>query len=102
MDIDIRARNADLNNLLRSHIDRQFGKIARQVSPLALLHLELTKERNPANRSPNVAKAILHLKGSVLTAQEESLDMVQSVDMVADKLSRQVRHYLDRRRGPRH
>lgn len=102
MEIDIRGRNAQVTDALREHIDKRFDKVAKFVSPLSHLHLELNHERNPANPVPYVVKATLHLKGTVLTAKEASPDMAQSVELVAEKLARQAKRYNDKRRGQRH
>src|SRR5207244_1790929 len=46
--IEIRGRNAAVTESLRKHVDERFRKIAKQVSELATLELELRSERNPA------------------------------------------------------
>lgn len=101
MEIEIRARNVQLTDQLRSDVDRHFGKVGKKVSPLATLHVELRAERNPAIADDKVAEARLHLKGAVLRAQGASADMTHAVELSADKLSKQVERYLDRRRNHR-
>ena len=55
-------------------------------------------EENPAS---TVAEATLQLKGITLRAREGSSDLMHSVDLVADKLARQVKRHRDKRRGRR-
>jgi len=75
--------------------------VARQVSALAELELELSEERNPAIRESQIAEATLHLKGVTLRAREGSTDMGHSINLVAEDLARQVKKHRDKRRGRR-
>lgn len=98
MDLDIRARNVRLDNHLRESIDRHLGKIGKKVSPLATMHVEIRAERNPAIENDQVADVRLHLKGKVLRAHAASTDSAHAVELVAEKLSRQVERYFGKRR----
>jgi putative sigma-54 modulation protein len=82
-------------------VDKKLDKVARQVSALAELELELSEERNPAIRESQVAEATLHLKGVTLRARESSNDMGHSINLVAEDLARQVKKHRDKRRGRR-
>src|SRR5215211_7712610 len=70
MRIEVKGRNVPVDDDLRSRVERKLEKIGRQVSPLAEMELELTEERNPAIRDPQVAEATLHLKGVTLRARD--------------------------------
>jgi ribosome hibernation promoting factor len=99
--IEIRARNTPVTDALRRHIEERFEKVAKQVSELARLEIELRVERNPAIAQGKVAEANLYLKGTTLRAQEGSADLTHSVDLVAEKLARQVKRHRDKRRRRR-
>jgi putative sigma-54 modulation protein len=99
--IDVKGRNTPVSADLREYIDRRFAKIARQVSELARLELELFEERNPAIADCQVAEATLFLKGVTLRACDASREMNHSVNMVADELARQVKRHRDKRRRRR-
>jgi putative sigma-54 modulation protein len=99
--IEIRTRNTAVPEGLRAHVEDRFAKISKQVSELARLDLELMEEKNPAIANGKVAEATLHLKGITLRARESSTDLRHSVDLVADKLSRQVKRHRDKRRARR-
>lgn len=101
MRIEIASHNATVNDALKKHVDRSFSRIAKQVNPSARLHLRLEKEQNPANEDSMEAEATLHMKGKMLVAHDASPDMAHSIERVAEKLSRQLERYLDKRRGPR-
>ena len=60
------------------------------------VELELTVEKNPSIATPKVAEATIFTRGPVIRAKESSTDMYASIDMVTDKLQRQVKKYRDK------
>jgi putative sigma-54 modulation protein len=101
MRIEIRARNTTVPDGLRAHVEKCFSKVSKQVSELAQLDLELMEEKSRSSSDTKVAEATLRLKGTTLRARETSNDLQHSVDLVADKLSRQVKRHRDKRRARR-
>jgi len=101
MRIDVKGRNVPVNDELRRRVDKKFAKVARQVSEYASMEVELSEHRNPAIRDSQIAEVTLYLKGVTLRACEESEDMVHSVNLVAEDLSRQVKRHRDKRRKRR-
>jgi putative sigma-54 modulation protein len=99
--ISVKGRNTQVTDALREHVEKRFGKIARQVSPLAELEVEVREERNPAIPDSKVAEATLHLKGVTLRARDASRDMAHSVNLCAEELGRQVKRHRDKRRRRR-
>src|SRR4030081_174683 len=101
MQIDIKGRNVPVSDNFRRHAERRLGKISRQVSPLARLELEIFAERNPRVADSQVTEATLYLKGITLRARDASPDMLHSLNLVVDELSRQVKRHRDKRRKRR-
>jgi putative sigma-54 modulation protein len=101
MRIEIKGRNLTVGDELTERVQKKFGKIGRQVSPLAEMEIELREEGNPSIRESCVAEATLHLKGTTLRARESSDDMAHSINLVAEDLHRQVKRHRDKRRGRR-
>ena len=101
MRIAIKGRNTPVTDDIRDHVERRFGKIAKQVSPLAELEVEVKEERNPAIADSQVAEVTLHLKGVTLRARDASRDMIHSINLCAEELARQVKRHRDKRRHRR-
>jgi putative sigma-54 modulation protein len=99
--ISVKGRNTQVTDDLRLHVEKRFDKIAKQVSPLAELEVEVREERNPAIPDSQVAEVTLHLKGVTLRARDASPDMVHSINLCAEELSRQVKRHRDKRRKRR-
>jgi ribosome hibernation promoting factor len=101
MQIDIKGRNVPVTDELRKHAERRLGKVARQVSDLARLEIEISAERNPRVSNSQVAEGTLYLKGVTLRACDASPDMLHSLNLMVDELSRQVKRHRDKRRHRR-
>lgn len=102
MQIDIKGRNVPVTDELRTHAERRLTKVARQVSDLARLEIEISQERNPrvaARRE--VAECTLYLKGVTLRARDASPEMRHSLNLVVDELARQVKRHRDKLRRRR-
>ena len=90
MQTEVKGRNVTVTDELRECVQRRFEKVGKQVSELAVLEVELSEERNPANPESHVAEATLHLKGITLRARDASRDPKHSINLVAENLARQV------------
>ena len=101
MQITVKGRNVPVREELREHVARRFEKVAKQVSDLAVLEVELSEERNPANPNSQVAEATLFLKGTTLRAKDCSRDMSHAVNLIADEMAVQVKRHRDKRRNRR-
>ncbi len=101
MQIEVKGRNCPVTEELRERTERRLGKVAKQVSDLARVEVELYEERNPANPECYVAEVTLHLKGVTLRAKEATRDMDHSVNLAAEELARQVKRHREKRRARR-
>jgi putative sigma-54 modulation protein len=101
MRIEVKGRNLAVTDELRGVVARRFEKVGRQVSPLAVLEVELCAEGRPPQPDCHVAEAVLRLKGTTLRARDASPDMKRSINLVADEMARQVKRQRDKRRNRR-
>ncbi len=101
MKIEVKGRNCPVSAELRERTERRFEKVAKQVSDLARLEVEVYEERNPAIPESQVAEVTLHLKGVTLRAKEATRDMDHSVNLVSEELARQVKRHREKRRRRR-
>jgi len=97
--IEVRGRNTEVTEELREAIQKRFARVAKQVSELASLEVELTEERNPSIADSQVAEATLYLKGVTLRAREASPEMLHSIHELAEDIRRQVKRHREKRRG---
>ena len=101
MQIEVKGRNVSVTEELREHVEKRFQKVARQVSELARLEIELSHERNPSNPEGQVVEATLSLKGTTLRARDSARDFKHAVNLCEEELARQVKRHRDKRRKRR-
>ena len=101
MQIEVKGRNTPVNDELREYVERRFRKVAKQVSELARLEIELKEEKNPAIADNMVAEATLTLKGVTLRAKDHARDLRHAINLCEEELSRQVKRNREKRRGRR-
>ena len=101
MQIEVKGRNTPVNDELREYVEKRFRKVAKQVSDLARLEIELKEERNPAIADNMVAEATLVLKGVTLRARDNARDLRHAINLCEEDLSRQVKRHREKRRGRR-
>ncbi len=101
MQIEVKGRNCPVSEDLRERTERRLTKVAKQVSDLARVEVELSEERNPANPECYVAEVTLYLKGVTLRSKEATRDMDHSVNLAAEEMARQVKKHREKRRNRR-
>lgn len=97
MRLQVKGRNLEISDSIRTYAEEKLGKLDRQLHELTLVELELAVEKNPSIAASQIAEATVYTKGPVLRAREASSDMKASIDQLTEKLLRQVEHYRDRR-----
>src|SRR5438046_4036372 len=97
MQFQVKGRNLEISDAIRSYAEAKLGKLDRQLNN-PRVELELAVERNPSISANHVAEATVWTKGPVLRAHEASADMKASIDQLVSKLERQIKRYTDKRR----
>ena len=98
MRLQVKGKNLDVSDSIRSYAEDKLRKLERQLADPTQIELELSVERNPSISANHVAEATIWTKGPVLRAREASADHKASIDQLVDKLERQVKRYREKRR----
>ena len=93
MNLQLKGRNITITEALRSYVDEKLAKLGKHLNSASTMEVELFCEKNPSIADNQVAEVTVFTKGPVLRAKGTSTDMYASIDLVADKLSRQVKKY---------
>lgn len=109
MKIQIKGRNVVVTDAMQEYAEEKLSRLHRYLQEhhtdeVSRVELELMVEKNKSIATPQVAEATVFTRGPVIRAKESSTDMYASIDLVADKLQRQVKKYRDRmqRKTERH
>src|SRR5882757_9873267 len=97
MKLQVTGKNLDVTDPIVDYAERKLTKLTKHLAESTRVELELAVERNPSISDSQVAEATVWTKGPVLRARECSTDMYASIDLLADKLERQVKRYRERR-----
>lgn len=91
---NIRGENIEVTPALRNYVEEKIGKIEKYFDNIAKTEAHV----NLKTYSDKTAKVevTVPLPRIVLRAEETSPDMYGSIDLVADKLERQIRKYKTR------
>src|SRR6476661_7931212 len=104
MRLHVKGKNVEVSDAIHDYAERKLGKLSPQLAEQTHVELELAVEKNPSIADNHIAEATVWTKGPVLRAKEASADMRASIDLLVDKLERQVSRYREKRqrRGHRH
>ncbi|HZO62080.1 MAG TPA: ribosome-associated translation inhibitor RaiA [Gaiellaceae bacterium] len=102
MRLQVKGKNVEISDAIRSYAEEKLGKLQKQLADPTEVELELAVEKNPSIADKVVAEATIWTKGPTLRAQERASDMRESIDLLTDKLERQVTRYREKRRRRGH
>ena len=98
MKLLVKGKNVDVSRRVQEYAEKRLSKLSLQLDDdVTRMELEITEEKNPRVSDSKVAEATLWTKGRALRAKESSPDVFASIDLVAEKLARQVKKYHDKR-----
>jgi putative sigma-54 modulation protein len=107
--LQVKGKNLEVSDSLQRYAEEKLSKLERHLNDATRLELELAVEKNPSISDKQVAEATIWTKGPILRARESSDDMRASIDLLAEKLERQVKRYKEKRQrkqvarhGPHH
>ena len=101
MQLQVKGRNLEVSESIRSYAERKLAKLEKQVHALTRVEIELAVEKNPSVAENQVAEATVWLKGHTLRAREATRDMKASIDELSEKLLRQVHEERDKKLSKR-
>lgn len=93
MEINIRGKNIELTPALKDYIDEKVGRLERYFDSIRSVDVALTVEKNRSIENTQRAEVTMHVNGNVIRAEEASVSMYSSVDIVVEKLERQLKKY---------
>lgn len=101
MKTNLTARNLDLSDRLRTDIERKLRRLDRITHPDAQAEVELIGNASRATDAANVAEVTLVNDGTVLRSSSAGATPIAALDVVLDKLERQVVRVKEKPRSVR-
>ena len=83
MELDIKAKNIDVNQQLRGHIERKFGDLTRHIPAITNVNVELSSQATRSQSDRMVAQVTLNVDGSLLRAEQRAANAIEAINLVA-------------------
>jgi len=98
MKLVIHGKNIDVTDAIREYVHQKIEKAVNHFQNLTTeVDVHLSVARNPRINSKQAAEVTIYANGTVIRAEESSESLYASIDLVADKIARQLRKYKERR-----
>ncbi len=96
--VHIHARDMNVSNHLREHIERKVSKLDRFLPSLTEARVDVAEAKTVRSALDRyTAQLTVHMRGVVLRAEEHGADIFGAVDAVSDKMERQIERYKGKR-----
>ena len=97
MDLQIKAHNIRLSDDLREYIEKRVSKLDRVNERIIEAKFELRQEKthNPTQRF--IAQFTITTPRAILRAEEKNTNPNTAIDIVTDKMSRQIKRFHERK-----
>lgn len=91
MNLSVSGHHLDVTPALRSYVQSKLERVSRHFDHVIDAHVILT-----VDKLRQKAEATLHVRGKDLHCECEQQDLYAAIDLLADKLDRQVLRYKDK------
>ena len=99
MKIVIEGKNIELTGALKDYVNDKFSRLKKHYEPIIKGHdikVKLSTAKNPRISNSNITEVTIFLDGKIVRSEHASEDMYASIDLVLDKLERQLHKYKDK------
>lgn len=96
MHIHVNGKNIEITDAIKAYVKEKLGKVANHYDQVTAIDVILTVIKNPAASGKHIAEVSCKLNGKNIHVEESAESMYASIDLVADKLDRQVKKFKDK------
>ena len=93
MNLTVKGRNLVLTEAISSYTQEKIGRLGKYLAEGIRCEVEMWAEKNPSIADNQVVEVTIFTRGPVIRAREASPDIYASIDLVFEKLERQVKKY---------
>lgn len=98
MKLVIHGKNIEITEAIREYVNQKVEKAVSHFQNLTTqVDVHLSVAKNPRNNSKQTAEVTIFANGTIIRAEESSENLYASIDLVADKIARQLRKYKEKR-----
>ena len=91
MSVNVKGRNIDVTPALKEYVEKKITKVTKQFKTVGDISAVLKVEKGN-----HIVEITVPASGILLRAQETTKDMYSSIDLVVEKIERQIHKYKTR------
>jgi putative sigma-54 modulation protein len=91
MQLSVTGHHIDITDALRNYVSTKLAKLERHFDQMTDIHCVLTVEK-----LQHKAEATIHVGGGTLHAEQVEQNMYAAIDILVDKLDRQVKKHKEK------
>lgn len=96
MNVTVTGRNIELTPALKEYLKDKLQRSQKHFDHALNVTALLSVAKNPSVAASQTAEVTIKLNGSMIRGEESTENMYASIDLVADKIERQLRKYKTR------
>jgi len=99
MDLQLKGRGTRITERLRQAVEHKLARLERLEPKLTRLQIEVISERSPRRGGARRVEAVADTPRKTFRAHADASEVEAALDLVADKLERQIRDHHQKRRA---
>jgi putative sigma-54 modulation protein len=96
MEIVVRGRNVSISERIEEYVEKKVGKLERYLPIIDEARMELSQEETRSAQHRMIAQLTVRSRGKILRAEERDQDLFAAIDLVVEKMQRQISRFKDR------
>jgi putative sigma-54 modulation protein len=105
LNIVIKGSNMKITDALRQYVQDKIGRTTKYFDRIQSAEVELTCQDHKSAEESQRVQVTMNANGTIFRCEESSISMYASIDIVAEKLERQLKRYkkklITKGRGPK-
>lgn len=93
MKLIVSGKNLEVSEGLKEYVEKKIGKLDRYLPSLTEARVEFALEKTKSAAQREVVQVTLRTNGTLLRGEERSSDFGTAVDIVLEKLEKQIERY---------
>lgn len=96
MHIYVNGKNIEITEAIKAYVKEKIGKVATRYDQIQGIDVVLSVIKNPAAEGKHIAEVTCKMNTGVIRCEEAAESMYASIDLLADKLARQITKFKDK------
>ena len=96
MHIHVNGKNIEITDAIKAYVKEKIGRVANHYDQITGIDVILSVIKNPAATGKHVAEVSCKMNTGAVHCEESAESMYASIDLLADKLDRQVKKFKDK------